>query len=223
MKLEENNGYFISYYMIHKLCLKGAELPVFALINKYSDMSQEFYWSQSQVAYATGLTVRSIQIAINKLCEKKYIIKRTERKENGTLKCYYHTNYYIINEILDHDKDIAKNFRSGSEKNSLGSEKNSHKNINKNINNIITNNSYIEPLQNYILQVFSNTVRELYFPNSSITINENTITLTIPEKVYKIWFIDCETKYIELLERQVKFWNTQKHTSYDFEIIKKVG
>lgn len=224
MKLEDFNSYTIEYYMISKLGLKGAKLPVFAIINSYSKFAnQEFFWTQSQVAEFTGLTVRSIQLALNELCKKNLIIKRTERNPNGTNKCFYRSNTELLNQILDGNQKIAKKFQCDSEKISCDSEKISHNNKDINlINNNITNNSYKEQLKNYILQVFSNSTRELVSPNTVIDIKNNKICLLLDKIGSDLVFSkNGKTDYKLLIEKQVKYWNIQKQTNYDIEIIKK--
>ncbi len=224
MKLEDFNSYTIEYYMISKLGLKGAKLPVFAIINSYSKFAnQEFFWTRSQVAEFTGLTVRSIQLALNELCEKNLIIKRTERNANGTNKCFYRTNKELLEKILDGNYKIVKKFPSDSEKISSDSEKISHNNKDINlINNNITNNSYSEQLKNYILQPFTSVSRELISPESSIDIKGNVIYFLINNFGYNLIFgEDGKIDYKLLMEKQVKYWNIQKKTDYELVILKK--
>lgn len=99
MELKEDSFYLVIFWMIHRLKLKGANLQVFALIYSFcNDNKNEFYGSLDYISKATGYTKQSVIDAINKLIDKRYIVKK-QKRINGVVQNTYKINLQVVKKI----------------------------------------------------------------------------------------------------------------------------
>lgn len=97
--IKGDNFYVIFYWMINELGLKGAELPVFAIIYSFSqDNKSYFNGSLNYIAEFTGLTKRGVIKVIQRLVDRKYVIKE-QWTENGITYNRYKINYKVVNDV----------------------------------------------------------------------------------------------------------------------------
>lgn len=96
VELKEDSFYRVIYWMIHKLNLKGSELQVFALIYSFCDDDKnEFYGSLDYISKATNYKKQTVIDSIQKLVDKKYIIKK-QKKINGVFQNTYKINLRVV-------------------------------------------------------------------------------------------------------------------------------
>lgn len=97
--IENSNYYLVFYWMINELGLKGAELPVFAIIHSFSqDGVGKFTGSLNYLADFAGLTRQGVIKVLKKLIEKNYIIKE-QRIDNGVKYNTYQVNFKVVNRV----------------------------------------------------------------------------------------------------------------------------
>lgn len=128
-----NNFYTVFYWMISELHLKGAELPVFAIIYSFSQDGQScFSGSLKYIAEFTGTSRRNVTRVIGKLVEKNYILKKVQVIDNVN---------YISYEV---NPKIVTNCPMGIDKLSIGGMTNCPMGIDK----LSTNNKDITNIDN---------------------------------------------------------------------------
>lgn len=82
-KVEDNNYYQISGWMLNQLGLKGTNLLVYAIVYGFSqDGEGEYNGSLQYLAEFTGASRRTVINALKELTDKGYLLKE-ERKVNG--------------------------------------------------------------------------------------------------------------------------------------------
>ena len=147
-KVKDDNYYITYGWMINQLQLKGNELQIFAIIYGFSQNNKkDFNGATTYLAEWIGGTKRTVITVLQKLVEKKLLIKEVDNV--GT------PNIYKINpEIIDKNGKFninwCKNFTSTSEKISspqcknftstsenFSPNNNIDNNIDNNINNIV--------------------------------------------------------------------------------------
>lgn len=175
-KVKDDNYYITYGWMINQLQLKGNELQIFAIIYGFSQNNKkDFNGATTYLAEWIGGTKRTVITVLQKLVEKKLLIKEVDNV--GT------PNIYKINpEIIDKNGKFninwCKNFTSTSEKISSPQCKNftstsenfsPNNNINNNIDNNINNIAAAkEKLQRFldddfkeIVDLFSNNIHPI--------------------------------------------------------------
>lgn len=96
---KDNIYYVVFFWMIKQLGLKGAELPVFAIIHSFSQGSMgEYTGSLTDIADLSGLTKQGAIKVLKKLVDKGYIIKE-QNYTNGKKCNSYQVNFDVINKI----------------------------------------------------------------------------------------------------------------------------
>lgn len=99
MAIRNDNFYTVIYWMISELGLKGAELPVFAIIYSFSqDGKSTFTGSYNYLAKFTGLTKPGVIKVLNRLIDKNMIIKYQAVK-NGSKCNSYQVNLQVVNRV----------------------------------------------------------------------------------------------------------------------------
>ncbi len=155
---KDNIYYVVFFWMIKQLGLKGAELPVFAIIHSFSQGSMgEYTGSLTDIADLSGLTKQGAIKVLKKLVDKGYIVKE-QNYTNGKKCNSYQVNFDVINQINTSSKQslpegLTQFTNSG--KHSLP-QSSKHSLPNNNIYNNIHN-------------------------------NENTSSLVSPKKIVEYW------------------------------------
>ena len=100
-KVREGHYYVIQWFMVHDLKLKGLELSCYAIIYGFTQADgQVFNGSLQYLCDWTGASKQAVIKALNRLVEKKYLI-REEKFINGVKFVeYYATNLNTIKKSL---------------------------------------------------------------------------------------------------------------------------
>lgn len=93
--VKDDNYYTVFYWFIHELGLKGAELPIFAIIYAFSqDEVSYFSGSQSYIAEFAGVTRRTVINVIDNLIKKGLVNKEIKHDE-----IRYKVNFDTVKKI----------------------------------------------------------------------------------------------------------------------------
>lgn len=88
--------------MSHELKLRHTELSVFAMIYGFCrDGQGDFHGSRRYLAELCNCSVKSVDIALNKLLKKQLINKDVMYDKNHQRKCIYTVNYKKIGELKE--------------------------------------------------------------------------------------------------------------------------
>ena len=148
---KDNIYYVVFFWMIKQLGLKGAELPVFAIIHSFSQGRMgEYTGSLTDIADLSGLTKQGAIKVLKKLIDKGYIIKE-QNYTNGKKCNSYQVNFDVINKVNTSSKqslpegltqftDSGKHSLPQSSKHSLPNN-----NIYNNIHNNENTSSSVSP------------------------------------------------------------------------------
>ena len=157
--LNPNNFYTVFYWMISELHLKGAELPVFAIIYSFSQDGQScFSGSLKYIAEFTGTSRRNVTRVINKLIEKSFVIRKTQIVDDKRF-----ISYEVNSEVLTNCPMGMTNCQGGIDKMSMGGMTNCPMGIDK----MSTNNKDIVNIDNEddiymsVLQSFNSICKTL--------------------------------------------------------------
>lgn len=138
--IENNNYYLVFYWMINELGLKGAELPVFAIINSFSQGGVgKFTGSLNYLADFAGLTRQGVIKVLKKLIEKGYIIKE-QNTDNGVKCSSYQVNFEVVNRVDIGSKQSLQGWSTeftGGSKQSLPNNKSNNDIDNTTIKDIV--------------------------------------------------------------------------------------
>ena len=135
MAIQNDNFYTVIYWMISELGLKGAELPVFAIIYGFSqDGVNKFTGSLDYLSRFANVSRQTVIAVLKRLIDADYIIK--EQKIIDKVK---HNAYWVNLEVVK-KFDWGSQITLQGQSNNLtgGSQITLHNNIsNKNIDNIL--------------------------------------------------------------------------------------
>ena len=92
--MNDDYGFKVYGWMIHKLRLKGNELLCFALIYKECKFFGSCPMTQKELCAQTGISIVTVGKILKKLCDKGYLIKESYSYQN--LKYY---SYKVSEEI----------------------------------------------------------------------------------------------------------------------------
>lgn len=138
-KIQDNNYFQISGWMLNRLKLKGTDLQIYAIIYGFSqDCESEFTGSLQYLCDFTGTSRTTVIKALKSLVEKEFIIK-TENNINGVIFNRYKANLQVVKKLYGGSKETLQ----GGSKETLhgGSKETLHNN--KYINNKDIDNKYI--------------------------------------------------------------------------------
>lgn len=135
MAIQSDNFYTVIYWMISELGLKGAELPVFAIIYGFSqDGVNKFTGSLDYLSKFANVSRQTVIDVLKRLIDANYIVK--EQKVIDKVK---HNSYWVNLEVVK-KFDWGSQITLQGQSNNLtgGSQVTLHNNIsNKNIDNIL--------------------------------------------------------------------------------------
>ena len=127
-KIQDNNYFQISGWMLNRLKLKGTDLQIYAIIYGFSqDCESEFTGSLQYLCDFTGTSRTTVIKALKSLVEKEFIIK-TENNINGVIFNMYKANLQVVKKLYGGSKETLQG----------GSKETLHN------NNILNNNKYIK-------------------------------------------------------------------------------
>ena len=130
-KIQDNNYFQISGWMLNRLKLKGTDLQIYAIIYGFSqDGESEFTGSLQYLCDFTGTSRPTVIKALKSLVEKEFIIK-TENNINGVIFNRYKANLQVVKKLYGGGKEILP---EGSKETLQGGSKETLHN-NKYINN----------------------------------------------------------------------------------------
>lgn len=96
-------------FMVRDLKLRGNELIIYALIYGFSqDQYSDFHGSLSYIQDRTGLTRQTVLNVLDKLIDRRLIIKETEKKKQ---KCFYKTSQNFRPELVKKLDRTSQKFR----------------------------------------------------------------------------------------------------------------
>lgn len=138
-RINDNNYYQISGWMINRLKLKGVALSAYAIIYGFSqDDENEFTGSLQYLCdFCGGISKPTIIKALKELTEKEYIIRR-EEIINGVTFVRYKINLEVVKKLYQGSKETLQ---GGSKETLIGGSKETLPNNNIPDNNIIDNKS----------------------------------------------------------------------------------
>lgn len=138
-RINDNNYYQISGWMINRLKLKGVALSAYAIIYGFSqDDENEFTGSLQYLCdFCGGISKPTIIKALKELTEKEYIIRR-EEIINGVTFVRYKINLEVVKKLYQGSKETLQ---GGSKETLTGGSKETLPNNNIPDNNIIDNKS----------------------------------------------------------------------------------
>lgn len=97
--IDNTNFYVVFYWMINELGLKGAELPIFAIIYSFSQDGQtKFTGSLNYLAEFSGMTKQGVIKTLKKLIDKDLIVKY-QTIENDVRYNSYQANLKVVNRV----------------------------------------------------------------------------------------------------------------------------
>lgn len=141
-RIQDENYYQISGFMINRLGLKGVALSVYAIIYGFTqDGENEFTGSLQYLCDFTGGTSKPTIIkALKELVEKNYIIRREEIINNVQFN-RYRVNLPLLKKIKwdskENSAEVEKNFNGDSKETLLNNKRDNISFDNKDINNNI--------------------------------------------------------------------------------------
>lgn len=110
-KIQDNNYFQISGWMLNRLKLKGTDLQIYAIIYGFSqDCESEFTGSLQYLCDFTGTSRTTVIKALKSLVEKEFIIK-TENNINGVIFNRYKANLQVVKKLYGGSKE---NLQGGS-------------------------------------------------------------------------------------------------------------
>lgn len=120
--IKSNNFYIVFYWMINELGLKGSELPVFAIIYSFSQDSKcKFTGSLNYIAELSGMSKRGVIKVLDRLLDKKVIIKEQTIKNNVKYNSYQ-VNFEVVNKVQwgseQRSSGVVNSVHQGSEQRS---------------------------------------------------------------------------------------------------------
>ena len=184
-KVENENYYQVSGWMINELKLKGNELLIYAIIYGFTQTCNCFSGGLSYLEEFIGATKPTVLLALRKLTEKGFLIKEKVVTDKGIC-CVYKTvkNFNLVKNLYQGSKEslpgVVKILDQGS-KESLP---------NNNIYNNSDNNKYTNKESE---QTHKNSSTETRNDKSSKKLN--TFKNEDYSKVYETYFSNCEALY----------------------------
>lgn len=180
-KIEDNNYFQVSGFMVNKLGLKGISLMVYAIIYGFSQDGESYFnGSRQYLCDFTNSTKPTIDKALDELVSKKYIIKKAEILNNITFN-RYKVNLNVVNFTTSKETlPPSKETLSGGGKETLPNNNNlDNKEYNNNLKEI-QKKTDAELIYDYYLQKKIRNHRELTPKMISAikkSIKENDLTL----------------------------------------------
>ena len=130
-KIQDNNYFQISGWMLNRLKLKGTDLQIYAIIYGFSqDCESEFTGSLQYLCDFTGTSRTTVIKALKSLVEKEFVIK-IENNINGVIFNRYKANLQVVKKLYGGSKETLQ---GGSKETLQGGSKETLHN-NKYINN----------------------------------------------------------------------------------------
>ncbi len=107
-KIQDNNYFQISGWMLNRLKLKGTDLQIYAIIYGFSqDCESEFTGSLQYLCDFTGTSRTTVIKALKSLVEKEFIIK-TENNINGVIFNRYKANLQVVKKLYGGCKETLQ-------------------------------------------------------------------------------------------------------------------
>lgn len=160
-KIQDNNYFQISGWMLNRLKLKGTDLQIYAIIYGFSqDGESEFTGSLQYLCDFTGTSRPTVIKALKSLVEKEFIIK-TENNINGVIFNRYKANLQVVKKLYGGGKEILP---EGSKETLQGGGKETLPN-NKVLDNKYNNNN----IYNVVLQYLNEKANTKFRSNSKTT------------------------------------------------------
>ena len=107
-KIQDNNYFQISGWMLNRLKLKGTDLQIYAIIYGFSqDCESEFTGSLQYLCDFTGTSRTTVIKALKSLVEKEFIIK-TENNINGVIFNRYKANLQVVKKLYGGSKETLQ-------------------------------------------------------------------------------------------------------------------
>ena len=104
-KIQDNNYFQVSGWMLNHLRLKGMDLQIYAIIYGFSqDGESEFTGSLQYLCDFTGTSKPTVIKSLKSLVEKNYIIK-TENNINGVIFNRYKANLQVVKNLYAGSKE----------------------------------------------------------------------------------------------------------------------
>ena len=220
-KINDDNYYQVSGWMLNRLQLKGTALDVFAIIYGFSQDGESFYTGSIQyLSDFTNTSKPTIIKALKELVEKGVVIK-IENEMNGVKFCKYKANLPVVKNFDGGSKETlppSKETLPGGSKETLPN--------NKDLNNKDILNNNIK----YIVEHLNEKAGTKYKTDTKETIKLLTDLLTKGEKPYTvadvIMVIDkkCDewigTEFEQYLRPSTLFGN-KFETYFNAKVIKK--
>jgi len=162
-RINDNNYYQVSGWMLNRLKLKGSELHVFAIIYGFTqDGKSEFTGSCRYLADWLDVTKRTVLTVLANLTNKGYLLK-TKEVRNKVTYVKYKIDRELIESICQGSEKtslrVVKKLHRGSEIISLGGSEKIAPNNNI-LNNNIDNNNIYTPKNDFSAEF--DTLWELY-------------------------------------------------------------
>ena len=108
-KIQDNNYFQISGWMLNRLKLKGTDLQIYAIIYGFSqDCESEFTVSLQYLCDFTGTSRTTVIKSLKSLVEKEFIIK-TENNINGVIFNRYKANLQVVKKLYGGSKETLHN------------------------------------------------------------------------------------------------------------------
>lgn len=176
-KVNDENYFQVSGWMLNQLGLKGTTLQVFAIIYGFSQDGESYFTGSLQ--YLSDFTNTSKPTIIKSLKElvDKNIILKTENEMNGVKFNKYKANLQLVKKLKGGSKETLlpiKETLLGGSKETL------HNNKDINNKNIINNNI------KYIVEYLNKKARTSYRADTKETVTLLTGLLTKGEKPYTV-------------------------------------
>lgn len=185
MAIQDDNFYTVIYWMISDLGLKGAELPIFAIIYGFSqDGVNKFTGSLNYLAGFANVSRQTVIDVLKRLIDANYIIK--EQKVIDKVKC----NAYWVN------LEVVKKFDWGSQKTLMGQSNN----LTGGSQKTLPNNIDIKDIDNK--EIDYSAIANVF--NSICTSLPKVKVLTDTRKTHLNTFLDILKKYDLSIEEYFK-------------------
>lgn len=160
-KIQDDNYFQISGWMLNRLKLKGTDLQIYAIIYGFSqDGESQFTGSLQYLCDFTGTSRPTVIKALKSLVEKEFIIK-TENNINGVIFNRYKANLQVVKKLYGCGKEILP---EGSKETLQGGGKETLPN-NKVLDNKYNNNN----IYNVVLQYLNEKANTKFRSNSKTT------------------------------------------------------
>lgn len=119
--LKDHNDVTLKAFMVNDLHLSGNELIVFAVVYSFSqDGESWFYGSRKYLASWCQVQVGAIDYQLKKLVEKGLVLKRHERRDDGSVRCLLKANLPLIESMRGQsqkfEEPVAKIYDTHSQK-----------------------------------------------------------------------------------------------------------